>query len=179
MSADLEGGISTEAQITANEEAKRFVKQKLEDLGYTFTQGIGTQSTINGVVKNGVEYPLVVKSYKYDREPIKIGANEWIQLMKEHAVLLIYRGGNNLGWIDIRGLLLRQDMINLQFSTLNIEKGRLNEFAQILHYFNDIHFDFNSINPFRFATDSLDDCRFKAERRKETDIEDDDTSNLD
>lgn len=179
MSAGLEGGISTEAQITVNEEAKRFVKQKLEDLGYTFTQGIGTQSTINGVVKNGVEYPLVVKSYKYDREPIKIGANEWIQLMKEHAVLLIYRGGNNLGWIDIRGLLLRQDMINLQFSTLNIEKGRLNEFAQILHYFNDIHFDFNSINPFRFATDSLDDCRFKAERRKETDIEDDDTSNLD
>ncbi len=179
MSAGLEGGISTEAQIAANEEAKRFVKQELEELGYEFTQGIGTQSTINGVVKNGVEYPLVVKSYKYDKEPIKIGANEWLQLMKDNAVLLIYRGGNNLGWIDIRGLLLRQDMINLQFSTLNIEKGRLDEFAQILHYFNDIHFDFNSINPFRFATDSLDDCRFNSERRKETDIEDDNTSDLD
>ncbi len=178
ISAGNDGGLSTAEQIAYNEEAKRIVKQDLENKGYVFTKGLGDFSTIDGVVKDGIEYPLVVKSYKYDKDPIKIGANEWLQLMKKHSVLLVYQGENKIGWIDIRGLLLRQDHIKLSFSTQNIEVGRLDEFAQLLHYFTDIHFDFTSINPFRFDSDSLSDCGFNGPRRKETDTADDDENDL-
>lgn len=178
MSVGNDAGLATAEQKAYNEEAKRFVKQELEVKGYEFTKGLGEYSTIDGVVKDGIEYPLVVKSYKYDKEPIKIGANEWLQLMKKNSVLLVYQGENRIGWVDIRRLLLRQDHITLSFSTQNIEAGRLYEFAQLLHYFTDIHFDFTSINPYRFESDSLADCGFNGPRRKETDTADDDENDL-
>jgi hypothetical protein len=171
--------ISKNDQQEANREAKEIVMEKLEIEGFEFKEGIGEYSTINGVFKENVEFPLVVKSYKYHDEPLKIGANEWIQLMKPNSMFWIHYGNRKLGCLNLYELLRKQDKLSLSFSTENLDfEHRLENFAELLHYFKNVHFDFSSIRPDDYSTaENLNNYRFN-ERRNETDLSSDSEENL-
>lgn len=171
--------ISKNDQKEANREAKEIVKEKLEREGFEFTEGIGRYSTIDGVYKDDVEFPLVVKSYKYQDEPLKIGANEWIQLMKPNSMFWLHFGNRKLGCLKLYELLRNQDKLTLSFSTENLDvEDRLQKFAELLHYFGNVHFDFNSVKPSDYSVaKDLSDYRFD-ERRNEEDLSGDDESIL-
>lgn len=171
--------ISKNDQKEANREAKEIVKEKLEREGFEFTEGIGKYSTIDGVFKDDIEFPLVVKSYKYQDEPLKIGANEWIQLMKPNSMFWLHFGNRKLGCLKLYELLRNQDKLTISFSTENLDVGdRLEKFAELLHYFSNVHFDFNSVKPSDYSVaKDLSDYRFD-ERRNEEDLSGDDESIL-
>ena len=177
LGAEFSSDISKNDQKEANREAKELVKQRLENEGFEFTQGIGNYSTIDGVVKDDIEFPLVVKSYKYQDEPLKIGANEWIQLMKPNSMFWVNFGNGKLGCLKLYELLRNQDKLTISFSTENLDVGdRLDKFAELLHYFGSVHFDFNSVMPSNI-TSNLGDYRFD-ERKTEEDLSSDDESLL-
>lgn len=177
LGAEFSSDISKNDQKEANREAKEQVKQRLENEGFDFTQGIGNYSTIDGVLKDGIEFPLVVKSYKYQDEPLKIGANEWIQLMKPNSMFWVNFGYGKLGCLKLYELLRNQDKLTISFSTENLDVGdRLDKFAELLHYFGNVHFDFNSVMPSNVAS-NLSDYRFD-ERKTEEDLSSDDESLL-
>jgi hypothetical protein len=163
--------ISKNDQKEANREAKEIVKEKLEREEFEFTEGIGKYSTIDGVFKDDIEYPLVVKSYKYQDEPLKIGANEWIQLMRPNSMFWVHFGNRKLGCLKLYELLRNQDKLSISFSTENLDvEDRLEKFAELLHYFGNVHFDFNSIKPSDYSVaKDLSDYRFD-ERRNEEDL---------
>ena len=167
--------LSRNDQKEANREAKELVKQRLEDEGFEFTEGIGNYSTINGVIKENVEFPLVVKSYKFQDEPLKIGANEWIQLMKSNSMFWVNFGNGKLGCLKLYELLRNQDNLTISFSTENLDKEeRLEKFAELLHYFGNVHFDFDSVKPNNYSVaKDLSDYRFD-ERKTEEDLSGDD-----
>jgi len=171
--------ISQNDQKEANREAKEIVKEKLEREGFEFTDGIGKYSTIDGVFKDEIEFPLVVKSYKYQDEPLKIGANEWIQLMKPNSMFWLHFGNRKLGCLKLYELLRNQDKLTISFSTENLDvEDRLEKFAELLHYFGNVHFDFNSVKPSDYSVaKDLSDYRFD-ERRNEEDLSGDDESIL-
>jgi hypothetical protein len=166
--------LSKNDQIKTNREAKLIVKERLEQEGFTFTQGIDGYSTIDGVKKDGIEYPLVVKSYTYQDAPLKIGANEWIQLMKPNSMFWVHFGNRRLACLKLADLLRKQDKLTVSFSTENLDVGnRLDNFAELLHYFSNVHFDFNSIRPDNYSTAAnLNDYRFD-QRSTETDLSSD------
>ncbi len=171
--------ISVSDQKEANREAKEVVKERLEKEGFLFTKGIDGYSTVDGVLKDGIEFPLVVKSYKYQDAPLKIGANEWIQLMKPNSMFWVHFGNRKISCLNLYELLRKQDKLSLSFSTENIDfENRLENFAELLHYFKNVHFDFNSLRPTNYSTaENLKDYRFN-ERRAEEDLNSDDENIL-
>jgi len=179
LGTEFSTDISKNDQIEANREAKEIVKEKLEREGFEFTKGIGKKSTIDGVFKDDIEYPLVVKSYKYQDEPLKIAANEWIQLMKPNSMFWLHFGNRKLGCLKLYELLRNQDKLTLSFSTENLDvEDRLQKFAELLRYFSNVHFNFNSIKPSDYSiSKDLSDYRFD-ERRNEEDLSGDDESIL-
>ncbi len=175
LGAELSTDISKNDQKEANREAKEIVKEKLEREGFEFTEGIGKYSTIDGVLRDDVEFPLVVKSYKYQDEPLKIGTNEWIQLMKPNSMFWLHFGNRKLGCLKLYELLRNQDKLTISFSTENLDvEDRLDKFAELLHYFGNVHFDFNSVKPSDYSVaKDLSDYRFD-ERQNEEDLSADD-----
>lgn len=179
IAIDYDSGISVSDQKEANREAKEIVKERLENEGFTFTKGVDGYSTVDGVFKDNTEYPLVVKSYKYQGAPLKIGANEWIQLMKPNSMFWVHFGNRKLGCLNLFDLLRKQDKLSLSFSTENLDfEHRLENFAELLHYFKNVHFDFNSIRPLDYSTaKSLNNYGFNV-RRNETELSSDSDENL-
>lgn len=179
LGTEFSTDISKNDQKEAILEAKKIVKEKLEREGFEFTKGIGEYSTIDGVFKDDIEFPLVVKSYKYQDEPLKIGANEWIQLMKPNSMFWLHFGNRKLGCLKLYELLRNQDKLTISFSTENLDvEDRLEKFAELLHYFGNVHFDFNSVKPSDYSVaKDLSDYRFD-ERRNEEDLSGDDESIL-
>ena len=166
-------------QKEANREAKEIVKERLEKEGFSFTSGIDGYSTVDGVIKDDTEYPLVVKSYKYQGAPLKIGANEWIQLMKPNSMFWVHFGNRELGCLNLYDLLKKQEKLSLSFNTDYLDfDNRLENFAELLHFFKNVHFDFNSIRPDNYSTaENLNNYRFN-ERRNEVDLTGDDETIL-
>jgi hypothetical protein len=164
---EISTDISKNDQKEANREAKEIVKEELEKKGFYFTDGIGKYSTIDGVYKEDVEYPLVVKSYKYQDEPLRIGANEWIHLMRPNSVFCIHLGNRKIGYLELGKLLRTQDKLTISFSTENLDvEDRLEKLAELLKYFGNVHFDFNIVMSSRVAND----FRHFSERQIEEDL---------
>jgi hypothetical protein len=172
ISTEYDDGISTKEKIEASYEAKQIVRERLQAEGFDFSQGINGYSTVDGVMKDGKEYPLVVKSYKWENVPFKVGANEWIQLFKPNSMFWVHFGNRNLGCLKFHDLIMLQDKLSISFSTENLNvPDRINKFAAILHYFKQVHFDFSNLNPNNYRADDLEDYRFDT-HRTETDIND-------
>ena len=103
-------------------------------------------STIEIEDENDKTIPIVLKSYKKTSEPFKINTEEWNYLIREHAVLLIYTGAD-VKRVYVRDLIRKQSSIAISFSTENLDiEDKVNAFADSLHYFNELHFDFDSFN---------------------------------
>lgn len=103
-------------------------------------------STIEVVDEDDTTIPVVLKSYKKSSEPFKINTEEWDYLIREQAVLLIYTG-IDVKRVYVRDLIRKQSSIAISFSTENLDiEDKVNAFADSLHYFNELHFDFDSFN---------------------------------
>ena len=60
--------------------------------------------------------------------------------------MLIYTG-SDIKRIFVKDLILNQNNIAITFSTQNLDiEERIDAFAESLHYFKELHFDFDSFN---------------------------------
>ena len=179
LGTEFSTDISINDQAEALRIAKEIVKGKLEDEGFEFRNGIGEFSVISGVFKENKEHPLVVKSYVYTDAPLKINPIEWKHLMKNNSMFWLHFGNRRLGCLKINELVRNQDKLTISFSTENLDvEDRLEKFAELLHYFGNVHFDFNSIKPSDYSiAKDLSDYRFD-ERRNEEDLSGDDENLL-
>jgi len=84
-----------------------------------------------------------------------------------------------LGVLKLYDLLRKQDKITISFGTENLDvENRLEKFAELLQYFKDIHFDFNSIKPDNYnIADDLSNYNFY-DRKEEEDLSADDENIL-
>ena len=170
-------GLSKEQQIEANKEAKVAARKCLERLGYHFPENMQEYSTIDGVTKDNTEYPLVVKSYINQNADFRIGANEWLQLQKPNSILLVYGGGDQVGFLNFYDMIKSKDLLTISFDTQNIDKENLlDNFASLLHYFKDVHFNLNSVKQYPVSSE-LESLCFQ-EKRTESDLSSDSDSFL-
>ena len=103
-------------------------------------------STFKIADEEGNDKVIVLKSYKYDNAPFSINPEEWDAIMERKAMILIYKG-NDIVEIEKEDLVKNQNSIILRFSTENLDvEDRISQFSNILHYFKQIHFDFESFN---------------------------------
>lgn len=147
------GGIGNKPQWDAQLEAQRRLMQDFPQ--WTFPSNYGDAddngkpynfSTIEIEDENDNTIPIVLKSYKKTSEPFKINTEEWDYLIRERAVLLIYTG-TDIKRVYVRDLIRKQSSIAITFSTENLDiEDKVNAFADSLHYFNELHFDFDSFN---------------------------------
>ncbi len=174
-----DSSIARNDQAEALRIAKEIIKEKLEDEGFEFRNGIGEYSVINGVFKDDNEYPLVVKSYVFTDEPLKINPIEWENLINKNSMLWVHFGNRRLGCIKVNELLRKQDNLTISFSTENLDKeDRIKNFAEILRYFGNVHFNFDVINPNNYSiANQLEDYRFN-HREPEKDLSGDDENLL-
>lgn len=156
-----QGGVNMESEESTdvdeaerpewNELARKKVKKKLESEGYKFTQGIGSSSDVPGVIDpddNPVH--LVVKSCRWGK--LYITPTEWGTLLNPKAMLWIY-DGNTVMPLHLRALIRNQDQLVLKMDTRNLDDvSRVSNFAQILRYFKQVHFNFNSVRPTTIAS---------------------------
>lgn len=146
-------GIEKEIQWEAQLEAQKRLIQEFPQ--WTFPPDYGKAddngkpynfSTIEVVDEYNNTIPVVLKSYKKSSEPFKINTEEWDYLIREQAVLLIYTGAD-VKRVYVRDLIRKQSCITITFSTENLDiEDKINAFADSLHYFNELHFDFESFN---------------------------------
>jgi hypothetical protein len=178
-------GLSKQEKIEINIEAKEIVISHLLQLGFTFPNGLNNFSTLY-LEKDGITYPVVIKSYKKQDEPFMLGVNELMHLMQERSMLWVYFGNNKVGCLNIFDLFKDQSHLTLTFSTENInKKQRMNIFEDLLNYcrglqwFNDIHFDFDSFAApyYRSSAAKMEDYHFNT-RKAEEDITDDDSESM-
>ena len=99
--------------------------------------------------------------------------------MKNNSMFWLHFGNRRLGCLKINELVRNQDKLTISFSTENLDvEDRLEKFAELLHYFGNVHFDFNSIKPSDYSiAKDLSDYRFD-ERRNEEDLSGDDENLL-
>ena len=145
--------ISIEERYNAQLEAQKFLMQEM--LLWSFPEGYGESnshgvplhfSTITAEKADGNKINIVLKSYKNQREPLKINPEETDFIFKQDAHLFIFDGARIVE-IEPKELIKNQSKISISFSTENLEiEDRINSFAEVLHYFKNLHFDFDSFN---------------------------------
>ena len=126
---------------------------------WTFPEGYGTANdnytTVEVTDKDGNNIPIILKSYIDRNRPFKITTSEWDFLMKKDAWLLIYTivGNSRKDIVLIRKKdILSKQSLSLSFSTKNLDgednniEEKINSFSDALHYFKELHFDFESFN---------------------------------
>lgn len=153
-------GLSEEERHMALVEAKKQVAHQLQQEGFQFTKGICEENcgTINGVVKDGVEYPIVVHSYIDKSRPFQLTTEDWCQLLKPNAKLLV-RTSDGICSVPFQNLVCNREKIEFSFSTKgNLEaKNRFEELAHVMRWFKGFHFDFGSLIPMEVGTAKMFD----------------------
>lgn len=145
--------MSKDKQYDAQIEAQRFLMDVMGN--WSFPDGYGETdesgkpnhfSTIEVVDEDGNIRPIVLKSYKKKTEPFKINTEEWDWIIQDGADLLIY-DGKDIKRHDINDLVRNQANVSITFSTENLDiEERISAFSDSLHYFKELHFDFDSFN---------------------------------
>lgn len=150
--------MSKERQIEAQLEAQNFLRQTRQD--WSYPNGFGRRkedgtpyfySTVEGILdENRQPISVVIKSYKLTSAPFNINPEEWEWVVNYGAKLLVYTPYN--GSLDIvevpqSDLISDQSHIKLEFSTENLDyeqyANRISQFAEILHYFKGLTFNFD------------------------------------
>lgn len=142
-------GLTQEQMSEALLEAKKMVESKMEAAGYTFTEGLceNQYGDINGVMKDGQEYPLVVHSYKSTNRPFQLTAFDWKQLSKKNSILWV-NTYNGLKCVPFYLLAKDKGTINVSFSAENFEvPDRCRALAKVLQHYKGLHFNFGSMIP--------------------------------
>ena len=142
------GGLSTEEMHIYLEEAKVVILDKLKEAGYETSKAKWVEMTcMDGVKKDGKEYPLVIRSNRSGRNTT-ITPMEWIQLMRPNAMFAVYTkdkedGTNKVGTMVLKNMLKAKDNITIRFSSDNIDDERhILDLALVFTYFKGIQIDF-------------------------------------
>ena len=169
-------GISIEKQIESSNEAKRLVKKVLKDKGFEVEHADWSQAQINGVTRNGVEYPLVVISSKINENGkyhILINPNEWKQLAKPNSMLWLRLDNNILVPIKAWELITYYDNITLSFDTINLMQDvRIDKIMTVMQYFSQVKLDVAALNPDKHRSERLNEYLFNDNNPENSDLED-------
>ena len=160
-----EDEISKRKMYETQLEAQRKLMEIRHD--WTFPKGYGEcnnegkpycYSTICITDEAGENHNIVLKSYKDCTATFKINPKEWEAVVRDEAKLLVYTRVN--GMLDIveipqGDLIMNQSKISITFSSVNLNEeeftDRVSTFAETLHYFKELHFDFDK---FHIATNA-------------------------
>lgn len=164
---EIDDDLDSEARSAASEMAKQEAVIWLTAKGYD-TSNVQTEySFVNGVKKDGVEYHIVVKSFRTKKNVLNINPNEWLYLLNTNSRLMVYLGHMTFAVFDRKILLGNHDFLKLRISTSNfeVEKGRLDDvisrLAKDMQYFERTHFVFEHIHEdILSSANSLDDYNF-------------------
>ena len=145
--------LSNSAMYDAQIEAQRYLMQEEPEWSFPLKYGMCDEngqpyhySTVEVTDEKGNNISIVLKSHKKKDSPFKINAAEWEYLVKRSAYLLIYTG-NDIRKITKEDLIKNQSRISLSFSTENLDTNDcIEKFCSALHYFKELHFDFDSFN---------------------------------
>lgn len=153
-------GMSKKDQYAAQIEAQQALMAKRVD--WRFPDGYGERNEDGTPIcysvetvqnQEGHDMETVLKSYKKTDERFHINPEEWDAVVKRHAKLLVYTVFN--GELDIveipeEELVRKQSSIQISFNTSNLDEDKyphkISEFASILHYFQQITFDFDQFH---------------------------------
>jgi hypothetical protein len=151
MGGDNPNGVDVDDRPEYNEIARKKVMKRLLGEGYTFTQGYGTSSIIYGVMDpEGNPVPLVVKSCRWGK--LFIDPMEWGQLLMPNSMLWIF-DGQEVVPLKLRALIRNQEQLVLTMDTRNLDDvNKVSKFAQILQYFKQVKFNFDSVRPTTIAS---------------------------
>lgn len=138
------GGLTKEQMRDALTEAKDAILRQLNTDGYDISNHQWDGWTcINGVRKDGTEYPLVIRSNKSGRNTV-LSASDWNQLMKENAMFVV-NTNSGIGTVNFRELLRSKDNITIRFGSENIDDAdRISKLAEAFAFFKGMQFDFES-----------------------------------
>jgi len=159
--------------LADSNEAKSLVLAHLESKGFDISNIDRNQSTIHGLKKDRTEYPLVVKSYKDKRYPLRLNPPEWQQLFKPNSILWLHLGGGVVAPIKAYELFTYQDKLTLSFDTVNIMMDeRVDKIMQVMRYFNNVHLNLSTLTPDTRRADNLDEYSFQSNNASNSDLED-------
>jgi len=176
--AEIGGVISndpmTQQQIIENNEAKALVLEHLEHQGFNISNITEEYSLIQGVTKDGTDYPLVVKSAKNYHHSMHLNPSEWQQLFRPNSMLWVHLGNRIVVPIKAFDLLTYQDRVTLSFGSVNmLEDDRVHKIMQVMRYFNDVHLNIASMNPDISRGETLNDILFNGNNASNSDLGDD------
>jgi hypothetical protein len=129
--------IPNDEQESWNLEARKIVKEVLKQQGYIFTNGIGEYGIIDGVEKDGIQYPLVVLSIRGGK--LFINPNQWLQLCKPNSLLLGVSQNREIRSFELKKLLGISEEFNLRFKAGKMKDHNYKQFAEIFHYFSGVN----------------------------------------
>lgn len=149
--------LSQSRMYEAQLEAQQALMKKRPD--WTYPEGYGEcgedgkplhYSTISVADENGDEMPIVLKSYRNQTAKFKVNPQEWESVVQNDAKLLVYtRINDDLDIVEIPqgDLIMNQSNISITFNSENLDKDehmdRVSAFAETLHYFKSLHFEFD------------------------------------
>ncbi len=177
-SAEIGGVISnapmTQQQIIENNEAKTLVLGHLAHQGFNVANTIEEYSLVHGVTKDGVDYPLVVKSAKNYHHQLHINPSEWQQLFRPNSMLWVHLGNRVIVPIKAYELFTYQDKLTLSFDTVNVMMDdRVDKIMQVMRYFNNVHLNLSTLIPDTRRADNLDEYSFHSNNVSNSDLEED------
>ncbi len=171
VGGQIGGGVDTAKQIAENNEAKTLVLAKLENEGFDVSDVDSEYSVINGVTRDNVAYPLVVKSCKNHEHNLKFNPNEWRQLFKPNSMLWLHLGNGVVVPIKAHELFTYQDKLTLTFDTVNLMMDdRVNKIMEVMRYFNNVHLDVATLNPDQHRAERLEEYLFDNNNADNSDL---------
>lgn len=144
--------LETKKRIEAQLEAQRFLMSLKQDwqfpLNYGEVNADGNpfcDTRLEVTTPEGKKW-IVLKSHKVESSSFKITVLEWDYISEHHAKIFVYTG-TDIKEIDPEDLVRNQPSVSVSFSTKNLDvEERIHEFAQAMHYFKELHFDFKSFD---------------------------------
>lgn len=173
VGGQIGGGIEKAKQIADSNEAKALVLAKLEEEGFDVRDVDSEYSVIKGVTRDGVAYPLVVKSCKSQDYKLFLNPNEWRQLFKPNSMLWLHLGNGVVAPIKAHELFTYQDKLSLTFDTVNLMMDdRINKIMEVMRYFNNVHLDVSTLNPNKHRAENLEEYLFNDNNIDNSDLDD-------
>lgn len=171
VGGQIGGGIDKTKQIADSNEAKALVLAKLEKDGFDVSDVDSDWSVIKGVTRDGIAYPLVVKSCKNWDHKLFLNPDEWRQLFKPNSMLWLHLGNSVVAPIKAYELFTYQDKLTLTFDTVNLMMDdRINKIMEVMRYFNNVHLDVATLNPDQHRAEHLEEYLFNANNTDNSDL---------
>lgn len=171
VGGQIGGGIDKSAQIADSNEAKTLVLAKLETEGFDVSNVDADWSVIEGVKKDGVSYPLVVKSCKNWDHKLLLNPTEWKELFKPNSMLWLHLGNRVVVPIKAHELFTYQDKLTITFDTVNLlMDDRIEKIMEVMRYFNNVHLDVATLNPDQHRAERIEEYLFNPNNPDNSDL---------